>query len=147
MGACGSLQSRIKNRDRYWIYKYGGGSENQSLSGSLIRTPATLYNRTMMDIIQLKHNQGGEGNEIQSETIRVVNKEDTRSISAFFLSFHHHVLLVLLRFASEMKRYGAENIKLQLSNRILRLLLSLGREMLELVDLTWNVSAKKKQIS
>ncbi len=67
-GACGSLQSRtqgIKKKDRSWIYKYGGkirGSENQSLSGSLIRTLPMFYNRTMMDSNQLQHFRTGEGN-------------------------------------------------------------------------------------
>lgn len=105
LGACGSLQSRtrgIKNRDRYWIYKYGGGSENESLSGSLIRTPATLYNRTMMDIIQLKHNQGGEGNVNQSGA--VVNREayelfsfisSSRSSSSSRICFRNETVTVL----------------------------------------------------
>lgn len=67
-GACGSLQSRtqgIKNRDRSWIYKYGGkirGSENQSRSGSVIGTLTVLYNRTMMNLNQLKHSGTGEIN-------------------------------------------------------------------------------------
>ena len=67
-GAWGSLQSRtrgIKNRARSWIYKCGGkirGSENQSLSGSPIRTLTVLYKRTMMDLIQLKHSGTGEVN-------------------------------------------------------------------------------------